>query len=275
MTTKLKRRTRNIKATRVPLATSAGKRTPPVAADRALPPQSLDRTIRIGAIVTAVLMVIGVAWMRFAWNAPTNPVTGLVVHSEASPLKTPPSRANLTATQKMYLELAESGASSAYTHDEWLKAQQHLMGRRSDVAVPLTQAALAAMPMTAPSAPEITRMAALPGFQIRINSQTTDTLVNSINEITHELPDKDARAFQKSVRMLMVNSLPIEEMVTKRESPSELSEARMLSGVRQTLSGMNALDVMKAAQSLHDKLVYQKSTNTGPFAPPAPTQARP
>lgn len=256
--------TRNIKAIPTPWINSSNALAPPG--------HTTDRTILVGAMVVTLLMIAGVVWMHFVWNAPTNPVTGAVVQHDVSPLKTPSARANLTSAQKLYLELVEAGAITAHTHEQWLTAQQQIMGHRAGAAVPVTRAAIAAMPITASAASEVTRMQAVPGFQIHIDGQSTDSLVNSINEITQALPDKDARAFQKAVRILMVNSLPIGEMIATHQPASQLSEASMLAGARATLSGMDALDVMKAAQALHEKLVYQSATNTGPFAPPTAAQ---
>ena len=107
-----------------------------------------------------------------------------------------------------------------------------------------------------------------PGYQLRIDGTNPDTMIASINKITAELPDRDARTFQRSLRMLMVASLPIAELVSKHQSASTLSQEQLLGSVKSQVAGMNAEEVVAASRQLIAKLKHQKANHTGPFGPP-------
>jgi hypothetical protein len=83
----------------------------------------------------------------------------------------------------------------------------------------------------------------------RIDGSSDEAMVDSINQITAELDEVDARAFQKAVRILMVSSLPIDQFRAQRVLPENMTPAQLVSGARQVLAGKNAFEVLQAAQA--------------------------
>lgn len=83
----------------------------------------------------------------------------------------------------------------------------------------------------------------------RIDGSSDEAMIDSINQITSQLDEVDARAFQKAVRILMVSSLPIDQFRAQRVLPENMTPAQLVSGARQLLAGKNAVEVLQAAQA--------------------------
>jgi hypothetical protein len=86
-------------------------------------------------------------------------------------------------------------------------------------------------------------------LSLRIDGSSDEAMVDSINRITSELDEVDARAFQKAVRILMVSSLPIDQFRAQRVLPENMTPSQLVSGARQLLAGKNAVEVLQAAQA--------------------------
>ncbi|MEY2161601.1 MULTISPECIES: DUF6694 family lipoprotein [unclassified Rhodanobacter] len=84
---------------------------------------------------------------------------------------------------------------------------------------------------------------------MRIDGSSLDAMVDSINTITSSLPEDDARAFQKAVRILMVASLPIEQMRAQKIAVDKLPPERLIAGAQKVLAGRTPLEVLKIAQA--------------------------
>jgi len=107
-----------------------------------------------------------------------------------------------------------------------------------------------------------------PGLAIRIDGSSVDTMVDSINQITAALPDSQAKAFQKAVRLIMVANLPIEQMRAQHILPETVPQEKLIAGARRDLSGRNALEVLQIAQAKLDsyrskQANYQTNEATG------------
>lgn len=219
-----------------------------------------------GAIGLLVIMVAALGWMRAEWGDTTAPVRLGTTHTT----KVSDNAGFVTPAQQKFLDAANRSSNRTFTAAEWRAFQSQLEGRVPDPASiqsPNDGAIAASLAAVAPepaAVPVVTPD--LPGYKIAIDGSSTDALVGSINAITAALPDHDARVFQKSVRMLIVGSIPVEQLVAQHVQPSELTEARLLDGARSRLNGMKAMDVLAAATALHRKLVQQSQNHTGPFA---------
>lgn len=84
---------------------------------------------------------------------------------------------------------------------------------------------------------------------MRIDGSSLDAMVDSINAITASLPQADARAFQKAVRVLMVASLPIEQLRAQKVAIDKLPPEKLIAGAQRILAGRTALEVLKMAQA--------------------------
>lgn len=87
---------------------------------------------------------------------------------------------------------------------------------------------------------------------LRIDGTSDEAMVQSINDITGLLPEEDARAFQKAVRILMVSSLPIDRMRSQHVLPENIDQTQLIAGGRQALAGKTVLQVLQAAQARID-----------------------
>jgi len=81
-----------------------------------------------------------------------------------------------------------------------------------------------------------------------IDGSSIDAMVNSINAITQSLPETEARAFQKAVRVVMVANLPLEQLRAQNTPIEKVSEQVLIAGAQQELAGKTPLQVLFAAQ---------------------------
>lgn len=102
-----------------------------------------------------------------------------------------------------------------------------------------------------------------PGLAIRIDGSSVDSMVDSINKITAALPDEQAKAFQKAVRLIMVANLPIEQMRAQHILPETVPQEKLIAGARRDLSGRNALEVLQIAQAKLERYRAQQSQYEG------------
>ncbi|MEY2161323.1 hypothetical protein [Rhodanobacter sp. FW106-PBR-LB-2-11] len=215
-----------------------------------------------GAFLLLIAMVAILGWMKVEWRDIPLEVSGPAAGAQPTVSH---NVGFVTPAQQQYLDAAASGADKTYTAVEWSLLRERLKGHEPAPAPPVAEQApsSAVAPVPAPVA-HVTPD--LPGYKIAINGSSSDALVDSINQITAALPDRDARVFQKSVRMLIVGSLPIQQMIAAHVQPSQISEPMLLDAARSKLNGMKAMDVIRAAERLHETLVQESRNHTGPFA---------
>ena len=220
--------------------------------------------VKRGAILLLIAMVAVLGWMKVAWRDTPLQVTG--TGAGAQP-KVSRNVGFVTPAQQQYLDAAARGAGKTYTAAEWSSLRARLKGHEPAPASPVDEQAAAASSSVAPVPSPVAEVTPdLPGYKIAINGSSSDQLVDSINQITAALPDRDARVFQKSVRMLIVGSLPIQQMIAAHVQPSQITEPMLLDAARSKLNGMKAMDVINAADRLHETLVQESQNHTGPFA---------
>lgn len=223
-----------------------------------------DAWVKRGAILLLIAMVGVLGWMKVAWRDTPFEVTGAAAGTHP---KVSRNVGFVTPAQQQYLNAAASGAGKTYTAAEWSSLRDRLKGHEPATAPPPEEQAADTLSTVAPVPAPVPKVTPdLPGYKIAINGSSSDTLVDSINQITAALPDRDARVFQKSVRMLIVGSLPIQQMIAAHVQPSQITEPMLLDAARSKLSGMKAMDVINAADRLHETLVQESQNHTGPFA---------
>ncbi len=84
---------------------------------------------------------------------------------------------------------------------------------------------------------------------MRIDGASLDAMVASINGITASLPEDDARAFQKAVRILMVASLPISQLRAQKVAIDKVPPEQLIGGAQRVLAGRTPLEVLQMAQA--------------------------
>lgn len=99
---------------------------------------------------------------------------------------------------------------------------------------------------------------------MRIDGSSLDTMVDSINAITASLPEDDARAFQKAVRILMVASLPIEQLRARKVSVDKVPPEQLIAGAQKILAGRTPLEVLKIAQARINVELQRRAQGYGP-----------
>jgi hypothetical protein len=93
-----------------------------------------------------------------------------------------------------------------------------------------------------------------PIFQHRIDGRSFDVAIQSINDITAELPVDVAKGFQVAVRFLMVTNLPIEKA---RQEKRDLSDDEIHSTVLQAVANKTPWEILVAAKEKRAELVAQ------------------
>lgn len=104
---------------------------------------------------------------------------------------------------------------------------------------------------------------------MRIDGSSLDTMVDSINAITASLPDEEARAFQKAVRVLMVASLPIAQLRAQKVAIDKLPPEQLIGGAQKVLSGRTPLEVLQMAQARINAELVKRAKGYGPEQSPA------
>ncbi|UJJ60399.1 DUF6694 family lipoprotein [Rhodanobacter denitrificans] len=84
---------------------------------------------------------------------------------------------------------------------------------------------------------------------MHIDGSSLDAMVDSINQITASLPEDDAKAFQKAVRVMMVASLPIAQLRAQKVAVDKVPPEQLIAGAQKILAGRTPLEVLKMAQA--------------------------
>lgn len=237
---------------------------------------SKHRLINQVGVGAAVLAVVAVLVMQWVWRDPVNHGSTRGQATQSVEGRVLP----LTPARRQYLEASKEASASSHSAEDWMAFHKAFLtgailasaqSSADDTESPVgTKQATQRKPERAGPPMHLTGSAETstnPGYHQRIDGSNPDSMIASINQITGELPDRDARTFQRSLRMLMVASLPIAEMVAKHQSASSLSQERLMAGVKDQVDGMNAEEVVSAARRLVAKLKRQKANHTGPFGP--------
>ena len=96
-----------------------------------------------------------------------------------------------------------------------------------------------------------TFMATSPLFQRRVRGDSLDAVAKSINDITAELPELQAKGFQQAAKLLMVSELPIEQAM---QTHRNLSDQEISDSVVRSLSGKTPWEILVAGRQKRQEL---------------------
>jgi len=96
-----------------------------------------------------------------------------------------------------------------------------------------------------------TFMATSPLFQRRVRGDSLDAVAKSINDITAELPELQAKGFQQAAKLLMVSELPIDQAM---QTHRNLSDQEISDSVVRSLSGKTPWEILVAGRQKRQEL---------------------
>ena len=191
--------------------------------------ESKTPALVVGVIVAAIAAVaVGV---RYNQRSDVALPLSAVAQAEARPIPASPWQSEIPTGD------AVGQGGLALVSDATMGQSATDIGMASDV------------PNAVPAAAGAEPQAADPMHTMRIDGSTLDAMVDSINAITASLPRDDAKAFQKAVRVLMVASLPIEQLRAQKVAIDKLPPEKLIAGAQRILAGRTPLEVLKMAQA--------------------------